>query len=180
MKRFNPFKGSTPEEAARASRLGAYLLVSAVTLSSFGDLRSYSRQTGSIGVDSWALIATCPVYLVGGVFFIYFRRDRSLVLDLFFVVTTAALIIMNFSVVFYEIGTTKNFNHQLTRLDAFYFTATTFTTTGFGDITPTSQTARGLVAFGVLINFAWVLVVVTTIVGQIMSPNYQFKGRLRR
>ena len=130
MKRFNPFKGSTPEEAARASRLGAYLLVSAVTLSSFGDLRSYSRQTGSIGVDSWALIATCPVYLVGGVFFIYFRRDRSLVLDLFFVVTTAALIIMNFSVVFYEIGTTKNFNHQLTRLDAFYFTATTFTTTG--------------------------------------------------
>jgi voltage-gated potassium channel Kch len=35
-----------------------------------------------------------------------------------------------------------SFSHHLTRTDALYFTVTTFSTVGYGDITPVSQTAR--------------------------------------
>jgi hypothetical protein len=40
-----------------------------------------------------------------------------------------------------------SFNEPLTRTDALYFTVTTFSTTGFGDITAKSQGARLLVTF---------------------------------
>lgn len=39
-----------------------------------------------------------------------------------------------------------SFNKPLTRIDAAYFALTTFTTTGFGDILPVSQSARLVVS----------------------------------
>jgi hypothetical protein len=44
----------------------------------------------------------------------------------------------------------RSFSQPLTRTDALYFTVTTFSTTGYGDITAKSQTARLLVTFQML------------------------------
>jgi len=41
---------------------------------------------------------------------------------------------------------------QLSRTDALYFAVTTFATVGFGDITPTSQSARVVVSFQMLLD----------------------------
>jgi voltage-gated potassium channel len=49
-------------------------------------------------------------------------------------------------------GTPGSFSQQLTRTDALYFTVTTFTTVGFGDITATSQTARLVVTVQMLLD----------------------------
>ena len=42
--------------------------------------------------------------------------------------------------------------HQLTRTDALYFTVTTFSTVGFGDITPASQGARLVVTAQMILD----------------------------
>ena len=42
--------------------------------------------------------------------------------------------------------------HQLTRTDALYFTVTTFTTVGFGDIIPASQGARLVVTAQMILD----------------------------
>ena len=46
-----------------------------------------------------------------------------------------------------EHSSASSFSEPLTRTDALYFTVTTFSTTGFGDITAKSQGARLLVTF---------------------------------
>ncbi len=59
-------------------------------------------------------------------------------------VAVAAMYIVSFATAYYlfsEYGH-DNFNSRLTRVDALYFCLTVFTTTGFGDITATSQVAR--------------------------------------
>ena len=49
-------------------------------------------------------------------------------------------------------GTPGSFSQQLTRTDALYFTVTTFTTVGFGDITAVSQTARLVVTVQMILD----------------------------
>jgi voltage-gated potassium channel len=45
-----------------------------------------------------------------------------------------------------------SFSHHLTRTDSLYFTVTTFSTVGYGDITATSETARLTVIFQILLD----------------------------
>ncbi len=51
-----------------------------------------------------------------------------------------------YSTLYYIYGTAHNFETKLTRIDAVYFTLTTLSTAGFGDIAPKSQPARLLVS----------------------------------
>ncbi len=51
-----------------------------------------------------------------------------------------------------ERGSPGSFGHPLTRTDALYFTVTTFSTVGFGDIAPVSQTARVVVTVQMLLD----------------------------
>lgn len=46
----------------------------------------------------------------------------------------------------------SNFSEPLTRTDALYLVVTVFSTVGFGDITPDSQTARALVTAQIVVN----------------------------
>ncbi|MGX1884928.1 potassium channel family protein [Streptomyces sp. NPDC055287] len=57
---------------------------------------------------------------------------------------TLALFLVLFAGTYYllEHSTPGSFSEPLTRTDALYFTLTTFSTVGFGDITADSQTAR--------------------------------------
>ncbi len=51
-----------------------------------------------------------------------------------------------------EKGSPASFTHPLTRTDALYFVVTTFSTVGYGDITPVSQTARIVVTVQMLLD----------------------------
>jgi hypothetical protein len=57
---------------------------------------------------------------------------------------TLPLFLLLFSGAYYLLGrgTPGSFSESLTRTDALYFTLTVFSTVGFGDITPVTQTAR--------------------------------------
>ena len=57
------------------------------------------------------------------------------------------------------------FGSPLTRIDAFYFTVTVFSTVGFGDITPKTELARVLVSLQMLFDLAIIAVVVRMILG---------------
>ena len=45
-----------------------------------------------------------------------------------------------------------SFSHPLTRTDALYFTVTTFSTVGYGDITPVTETARLVVTVQMILD----------------------------
>jgi hypothetical protein len=58
------------------------------------------------------------------------------------------------------------FSEELTITDSFYLAVFTFTTTGFGDIAPTSQTARFAVTVQMVMGFALVTVGLTLALSQ--------------
>ena len=68
--------------------------------------------------------------------------------------TTVPLFLLLFASAYYvmERATPGSFSHSLTRTDALYFTVTTFTTVGYGDITATSQSARLVVTVQMLLD----------------------------
>jgi hypothetical protein len=61
-----------------------------------------------------------------------------------------------FAIAYWEIGE-HGFNRSLTRLDAAYLAMSVATTTGFGDLTPTSQLARGVVTAQMATGFVLVI-----------------------
>lgn len=65
----------------------------------------------------------------------------------------ASLVIVAFAISYYAIADgTDGFPGIHTKLDAIYFTTVTTATVGYGDITPTSQVARGVVTGHILLN----------------------------
>ena len=67
---------------------------------------------------------------------------------------TVPLFLLLFASAYYvsSRGTPGSFSSHLTRTDALYFTVTTFTTVGFGDITATSQTTRLVVTVQMILD----------------------------
>ena len=68
--------------------------------------------------------------------------------------TTVPLFVLLFASAYYVIARASpaSFSHPLTRTDALYFTVTTFSTVGYGDITPVSQTARLVVTAQMILD----------------------------
>ena len=64
------------------------------------------------------------------------------------------LFLLLFASTYYVLGhaTPSDFSQQMTRTDALYFTMTTFSTTGFGDITAKSEGARLIVTGQMLLD----------------------------
>lgn len=68
---------------------------------------------------------------------------------------TAPLFLLLFAATYYmmENSDPASFSpDSMTRIDSLYLTVTTFSTVGFGDITPTSQSARVLVTVQMILN----------------------------
>jgi voltage-gated potassium channel len=63
------------------------------------------------------------------------------------------------------LGQRGSFSETLNRTDALYFTVTVFATVGFGDITPTSETARVLVTVQMVGDLVLVGLVAKLLVG---------------
>ncbi len=69
--------------------------------------------------------------------------------------TTVPLFLLLFASAYFVMARASpgNFStHPLTRTDSLYFTVTTFSTVGFGDITATSQTARLVVTVQMMLD----------------------------
>lgn len=93
----------------------------------------------------WRVLAV--VVLVGALSFVVVDHLRSDASRLSSLVLLLALIVLSFSLLFYVVATRNpdEFSGLDTRVDALYFTLTTMTTTGYGDIVATGQLSRGLV-----------------------------------
>ena len=68
--------------------------------------------------------------------------------------TTVALFLLLFAAVYFVMdrASPASFSHHLTRTDSLYFTVTTFSTVGYGDITAASQAARLLVTVQMILD----------------------------
>ena len=58
-----------------------------------------------------------------------------------------------------SITSASAFSEPLSRTDALYFTTSTFATVGFGDITPVSQLARGVVSVQMIADLGALLLI---------------------
>jgi hypothetical protein len=66
---------------------------------------------------------------------------------------SASLFLLIFaSTYFLMADNSANFSQAMTRIDALYFTVTTFATVGYGDITATSQLARSIVTIQMILD----------------------------
>jgi len=72
------------------------------------------------------------------------------------IVSALMFLVIAFSSAYFVLA--ANYDDQIqglhTKLDALYFTITILATVGFGDITATGQTARGIVSGQMVVNFA--------------------------
>ncbi len=68
--------------------------------------------------------------------------------------TTVALFLLLFASTYFAMGRASeaSFGQHLNRSDSLYFTVTTFSTVGFGDITAVSQTARLVVTVQMILD----------------------------
>jgi len=93
-------------------------------------------------------------------------------------VTSGPLFIVLFAALHYVIAHVNpgSYTQTMTRLDALYFTVTTFATVGYGDISPVSQTAR----LAALVQMVCGLFLVGVIAKLLLGITQESRGRLTR
>ena len=80
------------------------------------------------------------------------------------------IIILLFGIIeSYILGQGPNFNQHLTLLNAIYFTITTISTVGYGDIVPISSTAKVFVIILIILGLGAFLTTISFISGEIMD-----------
>jgi flagellar biogenesis protein FliO len=85
------------------------------------------------------------------------------------IAVSVPLLVLTFAAAYYatERASTGSFTESLTRLDAAYFAVTVLTTVGFGDIAPHSEAARSMVMSQMIVDLAFVGLVVKVLVGAV-------------
>jgi hypothetical protein len=83
------------------------------------------------------------------------------------VATTLPLYLILFAAGHYLLGMNQpgSYSQPLSRLDALYFVVTVFATVGFGDIVPTSETARLVTTVQMVANLVFVGVIARVLLG---------------
>lgn len=92
---------------------------------------------------------------------------------------TLPLFILIFATVYFGTGrgNPRAFSQVLSRTDSLYFTVTVFSTVGFGDIVPVTETARVMVIIQMLGDLALVGVVARVILGEVQSGLHRSQSR---
>ncbi len=85
------------------------------------------------------------------------------------VLATSLWLVLLFTIVYWNIGTAKNFGQSMTHLDATYFTVGTLTTAGTGTISPQSQSARLLVTVQYAVDLVFLAVVLSVFAGRLAA-----------
>jgi Ion channel len=100
----------------------------------------------------------------------HFRKWPASVIALL-VIAQAVLIEGAFAQLYYMLSAQSphSFDHPLTSIDAAYFTISTATTTGMGDIHPVSGTARLLVSAQMVASVFLVVIAITTAVQRVLA-----------
>lgn len=82
-------------------------------------------------------------------------------------VLSIALLLLPFAsaYVLLDQNDSSSFSESLTRIDGLYFAVTVFSTVGFGDITPVSETARVLVTIQIVVDLLLVGVITKVLLG---------------
>ncbi len=93
--------------------------------------------------------------------------------------TTAPFFLLLFASAYFTMGRTNpaNFSQHLTRTDALYFTVTTFSTVGYGDITGVSQAARLLVVAQIILDLLVLGLGLKLFVGAVRVARQAMPGR---
>jgi voltage-gated potassium channel len=80
---------------------------------------------------------------------------------------TLPLVLMPFATAYYVMAheVPASFETHLTRLDSLYFTITTFTTVGFGDITAKSEPARAVVTAQMVVDLLLIGIIAKALFG---------------
>ena len=88
-------------------------------------------------------------------------------------VLSIALLLLPFASAYVLLEQTDaaSFSEPLTRLDGLYFAVTVFSTVGFGDITPVTETARGLVTVQIVVDLLLVGVITKVLLGAAQLQN---------
>ena len=89
------------------------------------------------------------------------RAEQPVIVALEAIILIVAMLLFGFAAVYYAVAVEpEQFNGLETRLDAIYFTVTTMSTVGYGDITAAGQWARLLVTLQIVLNLVFVGIVV--------------------
>jgi hypothetical protein len=99
------------------------------------------------------------------------------------IISALVFLVISFSSAYFVLA--DNYDNQIkgldTKLDAIYFTITILATVGFGDISATGQTARGIVSGQMVVNFAVLAVSLRVIAWALKERGPQaFSRRLPR
>lgn len=140
-----------------ASQLPMWVLLFVVTP------RDY---VGSFRLGAWLGVGVVNVVALGASIY-WTRAVRPMLL-----VNVAHLFhatIVGFACLYYSMGTSANFNSPLSRVDAFYLSIATFSTTGFGDIVATSQAARVAASAEMLLAFASIALAVGVVINAVTT-----------
>lgn len=146
----------TPDRRERSARAGFVRAVGTVVVA----LTAYftipfrgDHWPVAVAIALGAVAASVPITL-GRVARI--REAEHPVAEAFEAVSIlASLILVAFATTYYAIATnTDQIPGIHTKIDSFYFTVTTIATVGFGDIVPTGQAARLIVAVQILLNIS--------------------------
>lgn len=92
-------------------------------------------------------------------------------------VLSIALLLLPFASVYVLLDQTdsSSFSEPLTRIDGLYFAVTVFSTVGFGDIVPVSETARVLVTVQIVVDLLLVGVITKVLLGAAQLQNRRLK-----
>jgi hypothetical protein len=87
------------------------------------------------------------------------------------VATLVFTLIVAFSAVYLAMShiNRQSFNTPLDHINAFYFTVVVFSTVGFGDITAKTDTAQLVVSIQILLDLAFIAIVVRLMLGAVQS-----------
>jgi voltage-gated potassium channel len=149
--------------------------------------RSAARSAGLVGVlagayavlplrgDRWWLGALVGTAVIAAIIPLTVRRVRSVLRSdrpglaaVEAIVLLLAMLVVGFAAVYLAMDRNQGqFSGLDTRIDALYFTVTTMSTVGYGDITATGQVARFVVTAQILFNVAFVGVTVRVFIGAV-------------
>ena len=150
--------------------IGRSLLVSSAVVAGFfvlplPALTAPALGTGTELLGGLAVVTALLAWQIRGIL----RSPLPAVQAVAALAITVPLFLVLYATTYFLIGdsTPDDFSEPLTRLDALYFTITTFTTVGFGDITAVSQGARGVVMTQMVLGMVLIGVIARVIVGAV-------------
>jgi Ion channel len=95
-------------------------------------------------------ICTIVAGMIAALLYLVIKRASGWMIAIMFVAALLTLIV-SFAIMYWDIGTTHNFNIRLSRLDAVYFVLGTLTT-GTGNIVAVSELSRAIQTIQIVCN----------------------------